>query len=66
MHNNAHFKTLEVKSDLFKEEDTHNEKWDNNIYFDNEEDANEFLKKLQFLIQTEYPRANSEKWYHIK
>lgn len=65
MQANAHFKTLEIKSDLFEEKDTKNEKWRNSIYFDNEADAEEFLKKLQTVICTAYPRANSEKWYGL-
>ncbi len=63
MNHNAHFKTLTVKSDLFREEDTNNEKWANSIYFDNEEEATDFLKKMQNLISSEYPRADQEKWY---
>lgn len=63
MHSNAHFKTLEVKTGLFEESETKNQKWDNSIYFDNEEDAYDFLKKLQLLIKIEYPRAYSENWY---
>ena len=63
MHNNAHFKTLEIKTDLFEESETRNSKWENSIYFDNEADAVDFLKKIKLLIKIEYPRAYAENWF---
>lgn len=35
----------------------------NNIYFDNQEDAERFLKNLQRFIMKNYPRAEVENWY---
>ncbi|MDE6537638.1 MAG: hypothetical protein K2M13_06340 [Muribaculaceae bacterium] len=66
MSNNAHFRTLEVKYGLFEESETHNEKWANSIYFDNEEDAMAMLEKMKELIKSEYPRAKSNKWFEYK
>lgn len=33
------------------------------IYFDSEDDANNFYDKLLRFIQEEYPRAKQHKWY---
>lgn len=54
----SYFTKLEKKCELVK-------RWNmkDNIYFDNPEDAERFLKKLQKFILKNYPRARVENWY---
>lgn len=60
MTNNSHFKTLKIKSvngsDKSKEKD-----FSNCIYFDNEDEANKFLKKIKGFIRRNYDKAVKEK-----
>ena len=37
--------------------------WDGLIYFESEEEAKDFEKKLKNFIRDNYPRAKEEGWY---
>lgn len=55
----GYFKKLEVKELNF----TQKENWTNNIYFENKNDAERFLKVLKECIKDNYDRAHDERWF---
>ncbi|MDE6792655.1 MAG: hypothetical protein K2J48_06200 [Muribaculaceae bacterium] len=63
---NGHFKNLFVNSRETDEEEVNNEKWQNCIFFESKEEAEEFIEKMKTFIKEEYPRAKSQKWYKKK
>ena len=63
MSTNGHFKTLFVNEQPATKEEIDNEYWQNCIFFESKEEAEEFIKKMKTFIKDEYPRAKSQKWY---
>ncbi|MBD5236536.1 MAG: hypothetical protein HDS62_03225 [Bacteroidales bacterium] len=63
---NGHFNTLFVKEQPATKEEIDSENWQNCIFFETKEEAEEFIKKMKAFIEEEYPRAKSQKWYVSK
>ena len=60
---NTHFATLKIKDRVPEPGEITNDNWQKCIFFDNEKDAKDFLKKMKTFILDNYSRAKDESWF---